>query len=91
MTQEKTEYNDLLVEKEYPIGYITINRPEILNAISPDTRDELHRAFDEMRDDSQIRVFILKGAGDCFCSGLYQRPRDEVGKTKQMEELPEHL
>ncbi len=91
MTEEKAEYNDLLIEKDYPIGYITLNRPERLNAISPDTRQELHRAFAEMRDDSQIRVFILKGAGDCFCSGLYQRPRDEEGQAKQMDALPEHL
>jgi len=91
MVEKKQEYNDLLVEREYPIGYVTINRPERLNAISPDTRQELHQAFAEMRDDPQVRVFILKGAGDCFCSGLYQRPRDEEGTAKTMEELPEHV
>lgn len=91
MAAEKLEYTDILVEKEYPIGYVTINRPERLNAISPDTREQLNQAFAEMRDDSQVRVFILKGAGDCFCSGLYQRPRDEGGIAKTMEALPEHL
>ena len=49
MAAEKVEYTDILVEKEYPIGYVTINRPERLNAISPDTREQLNQAFAEMR------------------------------------------
>lgn len=91
MTEEKYEYKELLVEKEYPLGIITINRPERLNAIDAAMREELHLAFAEMKDDHKVRAFILKGAGDCFCSGLYQRPRDVEAQTDRFSQLPEDL
>ena len=91
MSPEKLAYTEIKVEKKYPIGYITFNRPERLNAVSPEMREQLNQACFEMRDDPQIRVFVLKGAGDCFCSGLYQQPRDEEGTAKKMAELPKHL
>jgi len=64
------EYEHLIIEKKYPIGYITINRPERRNALAARTLQELREAADEMRLDPEIRVFVLKGAGDCFSSGF---------------------
>jgi len=67
------EYTDLIVEKKYPVGYITINRPEKRNALTTfkgGTCEQLKQAFLEMRDDPEIRVFILKGAEECFCAGF---------------------
>ena len=64
------EYEHLIVEKKYPIGYITINRPERRNALAAKTLQELEAGVDEMRLDPEIRVFVLKGAGECFCSGF---------------------
>ena len=48
---------------------ITLNRPERLNALSPDLRDELTKALAEVQADDSIRVAILTGAGRGFCSG----------------------
>ena len=57
-------YENLVVEKKPPIGYITINRPKVLNALSIRTVLELSDAFKDMRDDENIRVVILTGSGD---------------------------
>ncbi len=52
------------------IAKITINRPEVRNAFRPETLAELRLAFDLARDDDQVGVIILTGAGDeAFCSG----------------------
>jgi naphthoate synthase len=52
------------------IAKITINRPEVRNAFRPETLAELRIAFDLARDDDQVGVIILTGAGDeAFCSG----------------------
>jgi len=64
------EYEHLIVEKKYPIGHITINRPERRNALAGKTLQELEEAAEEMRLDPEVRVFVLKGAGECFCSGF---------------------
>ncbi|MEI6038838.1 MAG: 1,4-dihydroxy-2-naphthoyl-CoA synthase [Actinomycetes bacterium] len=52
------------------IAKITINRPEVRNAFRPETLAELRIAFDLARDDDQVGVIILTGAGnEAFCSG----------------------
>ncbi len=66
----QTEYTDIIVDKPYPIGYITINRPEKRNALAHSTVTQLNQAFNEMRLDPEIRVFVVRGAGDCFCAGF---------------------
>jgi enoyl-CoA hydratase/carnithine racemase len=57
-------------EKQGRIATITINRPEALNAIDPTTDDELTRAWADFRDDPEVWIGILTGAGDrAFCAG----------------------
>jgi enoyl-CoA hydratase/carnithine racemase len=52
------------------IATVTINRPEALNAIDPATNDELIRVWSEVRDEPDVWVAILTGAGDkAFCAG----------------------
>ena len=58
-------------EKKDKIAYLTINRPDIHNAVDPDTMVELHEAWKEFRDDDNCICAIITGAGDrAFCSGL---------------------
>ena len=70
-------YQDLLFERvEEGIAKITINRPEVRNAIRPQTVVELHDAFEICRENSKIGVVILTGQGpDAFCSGDDQKVR----------------
>jgi naphthoate synthase len=74
------EYEDILYEKSEGIAKVTINRPEVRNAFRPTTLFDLADAFDDARDDTEIGVIILTGAGDeAFCSGGDQKVRGDGG------------
>jgi enoyl-CoA hydratase/carnithine racemase len=60
----------VLFEKKGPIAYVTINRPERLNACDHETYGLLADYWRQFRDDSDLRVAILTGAGERgFCAG----------------------
>ncbi len=61
------EVTDYRVEGHAAV--ITLNRPERLNALSAELRDELTAALEAVRGDDEVRVAILTGAGRGFCSG----------------------
>ncbi len=74
------DYSDIIFEKAEGMGKITINRPEVRNAFRPETLTELIDAFNACREDPEIGVVILTGAGDqAFCSGGDQRVRGHGG------------
>jgi crotonobetainyl-CoA hydratase len=63
-------YEFITYEKADRIATVTINRPERLNALHPPTRLELRSAFEDFRDDPEVWVAILTGAGDrAFSAG----------------------
>jgi len=71
---------DILVDKAEGIAKITINRPEVRNAFRPRTVQEMSRAFTDAREDPDIGVVILTGAGtEAFCAGGDQRVRGHGG------------
>ena len=51
------------------IARLTLDRPEVLNALNLQMRDELWTAFEAFRDDPDARVLILRGAGSAFSAG----------------------
>jgi naphthoate synthase len=75
------DYSDIVYELSGDgIAKITINRPEVRNAFRPQTLFQLSEAFDRARDDPEVGVIILTGAGDqAFCSGGDQRIRGHDG------------
>ena len=74
------DYGDILYATADGIAKITINRPEVRNAFRPRTVSELGDAFHRAREDSQVGVVILTGAGErAFCSGGDQRYRGPGG------------
>ena len=78
--KSKRAYGDILFDVADGIARITINRPEVRNAFRPKTLFELSDAFNAAREDPEIGVIILTGAGDqAFCSGGDQRIRGEAG------------
>ena len=61
---------NLLYEKKGAIAYVTLNRPRVLNALNQATWNDLRTAFEDARDDVEIRGVILTGAGDkAFIAG----------------------
>lgn len=76
MNMEKREwkkikdFDEILFEKYNGIAKITINRPRYRNAFTPKTTWEMSQAFAICREDAEVSVVILTGAGDkAFCSG----------------------
>jgi crotonobetainyl-CoA hydratase len=63
-------YQHIQVERDEHLLTITIDRPEVLNAVSPATNFELEAAFNEFEADDELWVAIITGAGDkAFCTG----------------------
>jgi enoyl-CoA hydratase len=59
-----------LYETKGPIAYVTVNRPEVLNALDSDTWGDLERAFEEALEDPTVRGVILTGSGEkAFIAG----------------------
>lgn len=62
------------------VARLTINRPEVHNAFTPQTVQELRDALQHARDDQEVGVVVLTGAGEkAFCSGGDQRVRQHGG------------
>ena len=57
-------YENLLYEKRDRIGFITFNRPKVLNALNRKTMEELSDILASAREDNNVRVLILTGAGE---------------------------
>lgn len=63
-------FRHILYEKRDRRAFVTINRPELLNAVDGDTLRELNDAFRDASDDDDVGVLVLTGAGDrAFCTG----------------------
>ncbi|MEO0375391.1 MAG: 1,4-dihydroxy-2-naphthoyl-CoA synthase [Cyanobacteria bacterium P01_A01_bin.17] len=83
--QSVKTYEDILYHKADGIAKITINRPHKRNAFRPQTVFEMYAAFTDAREDPQIGVILLTGAGPhtdgkyAFCSGGDQSVRGEAG------------
>lgn len=83
--QNVKNYSDILYHKYEGIAKITINRPDKRNAFRPQTVFELYDAFCDAREDSQIGVILLTGAGPhtdgkyAFCAGGDQSVRGKAG------------
>ena len=51
------------------VAWVTLNRPERLNALTFEVYRELTRLFAELQAEEEVRVVVLGGAGRAFCSG----------------------
>jgi enoyl-CoA hydratase/carnithine racemase len=65
-----SDFEAIIYEKRGHVAKVTLNRPDMLNAYNIQMRDELYEVLGAIRDDSEIRVVVLKGAGEkAFCAG----------------------
>ncbi len=66
-------FTDIIYKKSDGVARITINRPEVYNALRGKTTDEMVVALHDARDDNSIRVVVIAGSGpNAFCSGRDQ-------------------
>jgi enoyl-CoA hydratase/3-hydroxyacyl-CoA dehydrogenase len=58
------------VDRRGPIAYVTLNRPEKLNAITPEMMDDFADALRDVSEDDSVRVVVVRGEGRAFCCGF---------------------
>ena len=71
-------------EKKGKIAVITLNRPEVLNAINPELKNELNTFVSDFRDDPDLWVAVICGAGKSFCVGADMK-QSKFGNAKMSE------
>src|SRR5438309_2252138 len=64
------QFETITVEREEHLTWLTLNRPESLNAMNPALVRELRAFFWGLAEDVETRVVVLRGAGRAFCAGL---------------------
>ncbi len=65
-----TAFETLIYEKRNGVATITLNRPQAMNAFSVQMRDDLYEVSGAIKDDTEVAVVIVKGAGEKgFCAG----------------------
>jgi enoyl-CoA hydratase/carnithine racemase len=69
MTTISSPSGKLLMTKDGPVTTLTLNRPEVHNALDKELSLELNSAVKELDFDRGCRVVVIKGAGDTFCAG----------------------
>ena len=76
----------ILYEKKGRIAYITLNRPEVLNAIHPPMASELGRIWADYMADDRVWVAILTGAGEkAFCAGADLKYRAQEASEEELK------
>ena len=75
-------YKTIILSKEGRIATITLNRPEVLNAMNSELNGELQAAVEEVKKDKEARVLIITGAGDkAFSAGRDLKEYSEYEAT----------
>lgn len=78
-------YKFLIVEFDMRVGIITINRPDVLNAVNVETILELEQAIKECNDKLDVCVIVLTGQGKSFVSGSDIYRLNEMGEAQARE------
>ena len=74
------EYKNLLVERDGAIATVTINRPNLLNALNDETMEEIGTCFEELDKEEGVRAVILTGGGEkSFVAGA------DIGELKEQD------
>lgn len=81
-------YEDLIYEKRGFTAWITLNRPDKLNALRENLVRELYRALEQAEADEDVRVVVLRGAGRAFSAGY---DLDEEAKLTTGQQWRDHL
>lgn len=85
------EYENVLVDRDGPVGVVTLNRPKVLNALSPALVGELNDALSHLDADPEVRAAVLTGGPRVFAAGadigdmaerspIDQLQRDQTGR-----------
>lgn len=74
-------YQHLQVVEDGAVFWVTLDRPQSLNALNPRMIEELQQLFSVLYTREDVRVVVLRGAGQAFCAGLdLKAQRQEIGR-----------
>ena len=76
-------YETITVRKEGPVDWLTLNRPDSLNALNKKLVDELLDYFQALYWDKSVRVVVMRGAGRAYSAGLDLKERDNSPRSPQ--------
>ena len=62
-------YDEILYSTKGPVGFLTLNNPQKINALSKTMIAEIIHALDEIAQDESIKVLVIRAAGKNFCAG----------------------
>lgn len=74
----------LLIREQNGVAWLTMNRPESLNALNPELASALREYFQALAHRNDLRVVVLQGAGRAFCAGLDLKEQPD-GRTLGVE------
>ncbi|MFC6198511.1 enoyl-CoA hydratase/isomerase family protein [Ponticaulis profundi] len=72
------DFETLKVERKGAVEWLTLNRPDNLNALNPTMVEELYAYFLGLQKRIDVRIIVLKGAGRAFCAGLDLKKKGEA-------------
>jgi trans-feruloyl-CoA hydratase/vanillin synthase len=86
------DYETIAIERESGTATVSLNRPQKKNAMSPQMHREMLDALGKLADDDAVRVLILTGKGDSFCSGqdlkeFFAETYGEPAKSRKITDL----
>jgi isohexenylglutaconyl-CoA hydratase len=77
MSKLRDAYETLLLRRDRGRLYVTLNRPEVKNALDPVMVAELREVFTALREIAEIKCVVLRGAGGTFCAGADLRSMEQ--------------
>lgn len=90
------DFDTISVDRDGPVATLSLNRPDVRNAMNPEMIGEIRTAFDDLNGNSDIRVIVLQGNGHAFCAGgdlnwmrdvLGQSEEDVVSDSRNLLEM----
>lgn len=82
-----SDWQTIEVDRRGEVEWVTMNRPDRLNALDDTLVDELSRYFGGLATDRDVRVVVLRGAGRAYCAGLDLQARGDRGAADTIDRL----
>lgn len=77
-----SDYQTIRIDKDGAVDWLTLDRPENLNAINVTMVTELRDYFGGLAEDDSVRIVVMRGAGRAFCAGL------DIKESQERDDVP---
>lgn len=84
-------YEQIAVERDDAVLWLTLNRPQKLNALTATMSHELSEAFEQIEGDDEVRCVVVTGEGRGFCAGQDLSEFEEAYRAGERPDIEAHL